>query len=136
MPGTTGTSGGETRMGEPNLSEEFREFGRQLTLLLKTMRESPQARQFESQMTQALRDMERQVNEALNTARQRTQTQDWKDTIKGAATTAADETQRGLARGLHVLNQQMAKTVQETEKNRPPTGGGTTGTGGETGPTE
>lgn len=117
----------ETRAPEPNLTEEFREFGRQLTTLLHTLRETPRAKEIEQQVTQAMREMERQVNEALANARQKTQASDWKETIKGAATTAADETQRGLARGLHALNERMAKAAQETDKSRAKTSEGTQG---------
>ncbi len=121
----------ETRPPEPNLTEEFREFGRQLSALLRAVRESPRAKDVETQVTQAMRDMERQVNEAMENARLRAQAADWRQTLKGAATTAADETQRGLARGLHAVNQRMAKTVQEAEKNRAQTAGGSSGFGGE-----
>jgi hypothetical protein len=116
-----------TKISEPNLTEEFREFGRQLTTLLHTVRETPRAKEIEQQITQAMREMERQVNEALAAARQKAQGQDWKETIKGAATTAADETQRGLARGLHALNERMAKAAQDAEKSRSKT----TGEGGD-----
>ena len=124
---------GEPRPEELNLADEFREFGRELTALLHVLRESPRAKEVENQMTQAMREMERQVNEAMVTARE--QTRDWKGTIRGAATTAADETGRGLARGLHALNERMAQAVQEAEKNRTPPGGAAPGaTGGEGGP--
>jgi uncharacterized coiled-coil DUF342 family protein len=122
----------ETKTPEPNLTEEFREFGRQLTALLHTLRDSQRTREIEQQIAQAMREMERQVNEALSAARQKTQAQEWKETIKGAATAAADETQRGLARGLHALNERMAKAAQEAEKSRSKTTG-ESGTGPEGG---
>jgi hypothetical protein len=109
--------GDETKPPELNLAEEFREFGRQLAALLHTVRQSPRAKEIEQQVTQAMREMERQVNEALASAREKTQAQDWKGTIKGAATTAADETQRGLAWGLHALNERMAKAAQDADKS-------------------
>ncbi len=107
---------------EPNLSDEFREFGRQLAALLKTVRESPRAKEIEQQVTQAMREMEREVNQAMETARVRAQQQSFKDTLKGAAATAADEAQRGLAKGLRVVNEKMAQTVQEaqTKSTTPP----------------
>jgi hypothetical protein len=108
----------ETKAPELSLAEEFREFGRQLTALLQTVRESPRAKEIEQQVTHAMREMERQVNEALAGAHEKAQAQDWKGTIKGAATTAADETQRGLARGLHALNERMAKAAQDMEQSR------------------
>jgi uncharacterized coiled-coil DUF342 family protein len=113
----------ETQTPEPNLTEEFREFGRQLTTLLHTLRDSPRTKEIEQQVTHAMREMERQVNEALAAARQKAQTQEWKETIRGAAATAADETQRGLARGLHALNEHMAKAAQEAENSRSKTTG-------------
>ncbi len=123
---------GASRPEEPNLADECREFGRGLAALLRVVRESPRAKEVETQVTQAMRELERQVNEALTTARERAQAQDWKGTLKGAATTAADETGRGLARGLHALNERMAHAVQEAEKNRTPSGGpGPDVTGGE-----
>jgi hypothetical protein len=113
----------ETKGPELSLAEEFREFGRQLAALLQTVRESPRAKEIEQQVTHAMREMERQVNEALATGREKAQAQDWKGTIKGAATTAADETQRGLARGLHTLNERMAQAAQDMERSRvKPTG--------------
>ncbi len=120
----------ETRPPETTLAEEFREFGRQLAALLHAVRESPRAKEVETQVNQAMRDMERQVNEAMNTARERAQVTDWKQTLKGAATTAADETQRGLAKGLRSVNERMAKAVQEAEKNRAQTPGSSGGYGG------
>ncbi len=121
---------GPTRTPELTLSDEFREFGRQLAALLRVVRESPRAKEVEAQVNQAMRDMERQVNEAMN----RAQAADWKGTLKGAAAVAADETQRALARGLRTVNEQMAKTVQEAEeKNRARTIGGAA-SGGATGP--
>lgn len=105
---------GEARR-EPNLSDEFREFGKQLTALLKSVRESPRAKEIEQQVTQAMREMEREVNQAMETARVRAQQQNLKDTLKGAAATAADEAQRGLAKGLRVVNEKLAQTVQETQ---------------------
>ena len=110
----------EPRAGETTLTEEFREFGRQLTTLLRIVRESPTAREIETQFKQVMHDVERQVDEAMTTTRQRVQEQNLKDTFKGAAQTAADETQRGLAKGLRLVNEQMAHLVQEAEKGRAP----------------
>lgn len=124
----------EAKTPEPNLTEEFREFGRQLTMLLHAVRESSRAKEVEQQVTQAMHEMERQVNEALATAREKTQAREWKETIKGAATTAADETQRGLARGLHALNERMAKMAQEADKSHgKETGEGGSPSGGDSG---
>lgn len=115
--------GDEAKAPDLNLSDEFHEFGRQLTTLLHTLRDSPRAKEIEQQVAQAMHEMERQVNEALAAAREKAQPQEWKETIKGAAATAADETQRGLARGLHALNERLAKAAQEAEKNRTKTTG-------------
>ncbi len=117
--------GSPTRPPESTLSDEFREFGRQLAALLRVVRQSPRAKEVEAQVNQAMRDMERQVNEAMN----RAQAADWKGTLKGAAAAAADETQRTLARGLRTVNEQMAKTVQDAEKNRARTAGSPTAGG-------
>ncbi|MGE5140394.1 MAG: hypothetical protein ACM3JD_13085 [Rudaea sp.] len=116
----TPTSPTEPRAGETTLTEEFHELGRQLTTLLRIVRESPKAREIETQVRQVMRDVERQVDDAMTTTRQRVQEQNLKDTFKGAAQTAADETQRGLAKGLRVVNEQMARLVQEAEKGRAP----------------
>ena len=133
----TGQAGQETKMPEPNLADEFREFGKQLTALLQTVRESPRAKEIEQQVTHALREMERQVNEAMASAREKTQAQDWQGTIKGAATTAADETQRGLARGLRSINERMAKAAQDMEQSRSkPPGPGGQDMSGSAGPSE
>lgn len=108
----------ESRPAEATLSDEFKEFGRNLSALLHVLRENPRAKEVETQVTQAMREMERQVNDAMGTARKRVQEQNLRDTLMGAAQTAVDETQRGLAKGLHVLNEQLSKTVQEADKAR------------------
>jgi len=71
-----------------------------------------------TQPTQAMRDVEKQVNEALGTARAKTQAQDIKETIKGTAAMAADEMQRGVAKGLHALKDRRGKALQEAETAR------------------
>ncbi len=109
---------GSAHPPEPSLSEEFREFGRQLSALLRVVRESPRAKEIETEVTHAMHDMEQQVTDALKTARQRIQEQKLQETFKGAAQTAADETQRGLVRGMRLVNEQLAHLVQETEKGR------------------
>ncbi|MGE5141024.1 MAG: hypothetical protein ACM3JD_16275 [Rudaea sp.] len=103
---------------ETALSDEFREFGRQLSALLRVVRESPRARDLEQQVTQAMREMEHQVDDAVANARERARVEDWRGTLKGAASTAADETQRGLAKGLRVVNERLARTIQEAERGR------------------
>ncbi len=100
---------------EASLSEEFRVFGKNLTALLHALRESRQAKEIETEVTQAFRDVEHQFTEAMNTAQQRLKEQNLKDTLVGAAQTASDETARGLAKGLRMVNERMAKMVQETE---------------------
>ncbi len=144
-PATTETQAlvpvaGAPRPEELNLADEFREFGRGLAALLRVVRESPRAKEVETQVTQTMKEMERQVNDALAKAKQRAQEQNLGDTLKGAAQTAADETQRSLARGLHMLNERMAETVQEAEKKRAAGAGssgfGTAETPADQGPTD
>ncbi len=101
---------------ESGLSEEFRVFGKNLNALLHALRESRQAKEIETEVTQAFREVEHEVTEAMTTARQRMKDQDLKGTLKGAAQTATDETVRGLARGLRLVNDRMTRMVQETEK--------------------
>lgn len=107
---------GEPRATEATLSEEFREFGRQLGTLLRVVRESPAAREIETQVKQVMTDVERQVDQAMVSARQRVQEQNLQGTFKGAAQTAAEEGQRALVKGLRVVNEQLSHLVQEAEK--------------------
>ncbi len=102
--------------GEASLSEEFRVFGKNLNALLHALRESRQAKEVETEVTQAFHEIERQFTEGMNTAQQRLKEQNLKDTLKGAAQTASDETARGLAKGLRLVNERMARVVEETEK--------------------
>ncbi len=129
------SAGAQSKTSETNLSEEFREFGRHLTTLLRTARESPRVREIEQDVTQAMRDMEHQVNDALSKARDKTQPQNVKETIVGTAAYAAEETQRGLTRGLRSINERLAKAAQEAERNRA-TATPTPETAGETSPVE
>jgi hypothetical protein len=129
---STEPMGGENKTSESVLADEVREFGRQLSAVIRSVRESPRAREIEQQVTQAMRDVEKQVNEALGTAREKTQAQDIKETIKGTATMAADEMQRGLAKGLHALNERMAKALHDAENARKSEGMGSSQSDGGT----
>jgi hypothetical protein len=99
---------------EPNLGEEFREFGKQIEGLFQTARTSPRGKEIQQQLTAAWRDVERGINNTFSSA----QTADIKGTVTGTAQYAADELQGGLARGLHNLNLWMAQKAQEAEERR------------------
>lgn len=109
----------ESRPAETRLSDEFRDLGRNLVGLLHAFRENPLAKEVEGQLTQAVHEVEHQIDEAMANARKGMQEQNLRDTIRGAAQTAVDETQRGLTRGLHLLNDQLSRTIQEVNKTRP-----------------
>jgi hypothetical protein len=119
-PTGSASTGGPSTAGasspDVHLSDEFREFGRQFEALLRAARYSPRAKEIESQLTAAWRDVERGVNSTITTVKDRSP--EVKDSLAGVATTAVDEIQVGLARGLRNLNLWMAKTIRESEQAR------------------
>lgn len=125
---------GEGQAPEVSLTDEVREFGKQLSALIQTALESPTVKEVEQQVTQAMHEAERGLNEVVATVRAKAQSDDWKEQLKTAATTAADETQRGLAQGLRALNEHMARAVTESAKGRAKSGDtGGSGAGDESG---
>lgn len=111
-------SSGTTRTQEPNLAGELRELGKQIQAMLSTVRADPRAKEVELQVTNAMRDAEKQVAEALSTLRREMESGRVKDQLKGTAGTAAEQVETGLARGLHGMNERIAKFVQESEQTR------------------
>lgn len=109
-------TGATTQPTDPKLSDELREFGKQFEALLRIARTSPRRKEIESQLTAAWRDVEKGINSTLDALKEKSP--ELKETLSGAAATAVEELQSGLARALHGLNQWLAKTIQEAEEAR------------------
>lgn len=115
---TRAPTGGEGKAPEVSLEQELRELGKQIQALLFTVRSDPRTKEIEVQVTSAMRDAERQVAEALSTLRKEFEAGKVQEKVKGTAAGTAEQMETGLARGLHGINQRMAKFVQETEDAR------------------
>lgn len=111
---TETAAGTEPKVGEPNLADELREFGKQIEGLFTAARTSSRGKEIEQQLTYAWRDVEKGVNSAIAKA----QSTDLSGTVQGTGKYAADEVQGGLARGLRSLNQWMAGKRNQVEESR------------------
>lgn len=111
-----GAAGPKT--AEPNLADELHEFGNQLVAVLRATRESARTKDLEQQVTSAMKDVEKQVNESWKAVKGKVQPGNVPGTIKGTATTAADEVQAGLARGMRGVNERLAKMAKDAETSR------------------
>jgi hypothetical protein len=117
----------EPKTPEPNLADELRELGTQLTNAIRAARESKQAKDLEQQIASALRDAEAQIKQAVESARA---SDEWKSAhaqIKETAqkvkdSSAGEDIQRGIAKALRALNAEIGKAVEklETPEDHPP----------------
>ncbi len=111
----------EPKRDEMELAQELRELGRQLQQMVRVAREHPQTREVEHRVAQAVGELSQQIDRALHTAREDerikqagSQVKQTTDAFKESH--AAEDIQRGLAKGLRVLNEQIARAIAEAEK--------------------
>lgn len=111
----------EERKTEVDLAQELRELGRQLKEAVRVAREHPQTKEFERQVSQAVTELGTQIDRALQSARDEehlkragAQVKQTADALKESG--FKEDLQRGLAKGVRVLNQQIARAVTEAEK--------------------
>ena len=109
------------------LADELREMGQQLKELIKATSEHPKTKEIEEKITQAVRDMGEQIDRAVERGKaseqgQRAQAageelgqtaQRWKE---GGA---RDDLERGLAKSVHVLSEQIRRAVEALRKETP-----------------
>ncbi len=118
----------ENKPDEFTLAQELRELGQQIEQAVRVAREHPQTKEFERQVSQAVKELGTHIDRALKAAQE-------DDRVRTAAMTAEEEfrhaaqkfeasgakadIERGLAKGLRVLNEQIRRAVAEADKTKP-----------------
>ncbi|CAG0942378.1 hypothetical protein ANRL1_00923 [Anaerolineae bacterium] len=104
-----------------NLAQELRDLGEHLTQLLRVARDHPQTKEFERQVSQAVKDLGEQIDRAMKTAKEdervknaETQVRQFAQSVKEGG--AKDDIERGLAKGVRALNEQIRRAIEDAEK--------------------
>lgn len=103
------------------LAQELRELGRQLQEAIRVAREHPQTKEFERQISKAVSDLSAQIDRAVQSATEDEHVKKAGEQVKQAAQSfkgsgATEDIERGLARGVRVLNEQLRRAIEEAEK--------------------
>lgn len=110
---------------ELDLVRELHELGRQLKEAIRVAREHPQTKEFERQVSQAVNELSAQIDHAVKTAQENDRIRQAADTaaqqVKQSAQTfkesgAKEDIERGLAKGLRALNDQIRRAIAEADK--------------------
>ncbi len=114
----------EQKPEELNLAQELRELGRQIKEAVRVAREHPQTKDFERQVNQAVNQMGVDIDHALRAAQRDEHVQKAGTQVKQAAQSfkgsgAGQDIERGLAKGMRALNEQIRRAIQEAEKQPP-----------------
>ncbi len=114
----------EQRAEEFSLAQELRELGRQLMEAVRVAREHPQTKEFERQVTQAVNDLGVDIDRALHAAQRDEHVQKVGGQVRQAAQSfkesgAGQDIERGLAKGMRALNEQIRRAITEAEKQPP-----------------
>jgi ABC-type branched-subunit amino acid transport system substrate-binding protein len=113
---------------QPNpvdLGQELRDLGEQIQRAINVARNHPQTKEFERTITQAINDLGSQINHAMKSAREDERIKQAEAQVKQAAQSikeggAKDDIERGLAKGVRALNEQIRKAIEEAEKGSHP----------------
>ncbi len=115
----------EWRPEESDLVKELRELGRQIQEAIRVAREHPQTKEFERQVTQAIAELSAQIDRAVKNAHADEHVRKAADTATTQLNQAArsfkesgakDDIERGLAKGLQALNEQIRRAIAEADK--------------------
>ncbi len=111
----------EHKPEEPSLAQELRELGRQLKEAIRVAREHPQTKEFERQVSQAVNDLSADIDRAVHSAQRDDHVQKVGGQVKQAAQSfkesgAGQDIERGLAKGMRALNEQIRRAITEAEK--------------------
>ena len=116
---------GEQQPQEITLAEELRELARQIKEAIRVAREHPQTKEFERQVSQAVNELSVHIDRAVKAAKEDEHVKRAAETtsaqVKQAAQTfkesgAKEDIERGLAKGLKALNEQISRAIAEAEK--------------------
>ncbi len=111
----------EQKPDELSLAQELRELGRQIKEAVRVAREHPQTKEFERQVTQAVNELSADIDRALRSAQRDEKVQKAGVQVKQAAESlkvsgAGQDIERGLAKGMRALNEQIHRAILEAEK--------------------
>jgi ABC-type branched-subunit amino acid transport system substrate-binding protein len=111
----------EQQPQEFDLAQELRELGEQLKRAIQVARDHPQTKEFERQVTQAVNDLGAEIDRALKSAREDKRVKKAETHVKEAVQSiqeggAKEDIERGLAKGVRALNEQIRKAIEEAEK--------------------
>ncbi len=111
----------ENKSAELDLAQELRELVRQLGEAVRVAREHPQTKEFEHQVSRAVGDLTTEVDRAIKTAQSEEHVQKVGAQVKQAAASlkesdAGQDIQRGLAKGMRALNEQIRRAIEQAEK--------------------
>jgi hypothetical protein len=106
---------------EYDLAQELHELGEQLKRAFQVAREHPQTKEFERQVTQAVKDLGAEVDRAVKTAREDERVKKAETHVREAVQSVKDgnakeDIERGFAKGVRGLNEQIRKAIEEAEK--------------------
>jgi hypothetical protein len=106
---------------EFDLTKELREMGEQLKRVLQAARDHPQTKDFERQFAQAMKDLGGEIERAVHSAKSDENLKRAGEQVKQAAESvkasgAKEDLERGLAKGVRALNEQLQRAVEELEK--------------------
>ena len=111
----------EEQHPEFDLAQELREMGEQLKRVLQAARDHPQTKDFERQVSQAMKDLGSEIERAVQSAKSDENLKRAGEQVKQAAQSlkesgAKEDLERGLAKGVRTLNEQLQRALEELEK--------------------
>lgn len=106
---------------EYDLAQELRELGEQLKHAFQVAREHPQTKEFERQVSQAVKDLSAEIERVFKTARHDEHVKKAEAHVREAVQSVKDgsakeDIERGLAKGVRALNEQIRKAIEDAEK--------------------
>lgn len=115
----------EQKPDEFSLAQELRELGRQIKEAIRVAREHPQTKEFERQVAQAINELSADIDRALRSAQHDEKVQKAGTQVKQAAESvktsgAGQDIERGLAKGMRALNEQIRRAIAEADKQSRP----------------
>lgn len=107
-----------------DLSQELHQLGEQLKTLLRVARDHPQTQDFERQVKQAMRDLGDSIDRAISSAKEDERVKKAEEHIKQTAQSVKDggakeDIERGLAKGVRALNEQIQRVIADAQKTDP-----------------
>lgn len=106
---------------EFNLAQELNQLGEQLKTLLQVARDHPQTQDFARQVKQAVHDLGDTIDSAIVTAKQDERVKQAEVHVRETVQSikeggAKEDIERGLAKGVRALNEQIQRVIQEAQK--------------------